>query len=67
MSPYGRRNDLRPSRSVRSARSEGEEELSPANAPKEQMVEELMLEYLKTALGKAPLLKMEWEYPSAIP
>jgi hypothetical protein len=47
--------------------SEGEEELSLANTPKEQIVEELMLEYLKTALGKAPLLKMEWEYPSAIP
>ena len=49
------------------SKTEGEEELSPANAPKEQMVEELMLEYLKTALGKVPLLKMEWEYPSAIP
>lgn len=49
------------------SKTEGEEELSPANTPKEQMVEELMLEYLKTALGKAPLLKMEWEYPSAIP
>jgi len=45
------------------SKTEGEEELSPANTPKEQMVEELMLEYLKTALGKAPLLKMEWERP----
>jgi hypothetical protein len=49
------------------SKTEGEEELSRANAPKEQMVEELMLEYLKTALGKAPLLKMEWEHPLAIP
>jgi hypothetical protein len=31
---------------------EGEEQLSFTNTPKEQMVEELMLEYLKTALGK---------------
>jgi hypothetical protein len=48
------------------SKTEGEEEFSPANTPKEQMVEELMLEYLKTALGKAPLVKMEWD-PSAIP
>jgi hypothetical protein len=48
------------------SKSEGEEELSFANTPKEQMVEELMLEYLKTALGKATLLKMEWEYPPTI-
>jgi hypothetical protein len=46
-------------------KSEGEEELSLAT-PKEQMVEELMLEYLKTMLGKATLLKMEWEHPSTI-
>jgi hypothetical protein len=43
--------------------SDGEEEVSCANIPKEQMIEELMLEYLKTALGRATLLKMEWEYP----
>jgi hypothetical protein len=49
------------------SKSEGEEGLSFANTPKEQMVEELMLEYLKTALGKATLVKMEWEYTSAIP
>jgi hypothetical protein len=48
------------------SKSEGEEEMCLANTPKEQMVEELMLEYLKTALGKAPLLKMEWERTSAI-
>jgi hypothetical protein len=42
------------------------EEASFANMPKEQMVEELMLEYLKTALGKATMLKMEWEYPPTI-
>jgi hypothetical protein len=47
-------------------KSEEKEELSPATVPKEQMVEELMLEYLKTALGKATLLKTEWENPSAI-
>jgi hypothetical protein len=34
------------------SKSEGEERLSLAGTPKEQMVEELMLEYLKTALGK---------------
>jgi hypothetical protein len=48
------------------SKSEGEEEVSLASTPKEQMVEELMLEYLKTALGKATLLKMEWDRPSAI-
>jgi hypothetical protein len=47
-------------------KSEGEEETSFANTPKEQMIEELMLEYLKTALGKATLLKMEWEHPSTV-
>jgi hypothetical protein len=47
-------------------KSEGEEEVSFANTPKEQMVEELMLEYLKTALGKATLLRGEWEGPSTI-
>ena len=36
----------------RISKSEGEEQLSFANTPKEQMVEELMLEYLKTALGR---------------
>jgi hypothetical protein len=34
------------------SKSEGEEQLSFANTPKDQMVEELMLEYLKTTLGK---------------
>jgi hypothetical protein len=34
------------------SKSEGEEQLSFTNTPKEQMVEELMLEYLKTTLGK---------------
>jgi hypothetical protein len=34
------------------SKSEGEEQLSFANTPKDQMIEELMLEYLKTALGK---------------
>jgi hypothetical protein len=33
-----------------------EEEVSFADTPKEQMVEELMLEYLKTTLGKPTLL-----------
>ena len=36
----------------RISKSEEEEQLSFANTPKEQMVEELMLEYLKTALGR---------------
>jgi hypothetical protein len=48
------------------SKSEGEEEVSFTNTPKEQMVEELILEYLKTALGKATLLKIEWEYPLTI-
>jgi hypothetical protein len=34
------------------SKSDGEEQLSFANTPKEQMVEELMLEYLKTTLGR---------------
>jgi hypothetical protein len=34
------------------SKSEGEEQLSFANTPKEQMVEELMLEYLKITLGR---------------
>jgi hypothetical protein len=34
------------------SKSEGEKEISFANTPKEQMCEELMLEYLKTTLGK---------------
>jgi hypothetical protein len=34
------------------SKSTGEEEVSSTNTPKEQMVEELMLEYLKTAIGK---------------
>lgn len=42
------------------------EDTAPQNAPKEQIVEELMLEYLKTALGKPALLKMDWEYSSAV-
>jgi hypothetical protein len=45
------------------SKSEGEEEIPLANTPKEQVIEELMLEYLKTALGKTTLLKMEWEHP----
>jgi len=46
--------------------SEEEEEISFTHTPKEQMVEELMLEYLKTALGKATMLKMDWENPQSI-
>lgn len=42
------------------------EETSFQHAPKEQMVEELMLEYLKAALGKTTLLKMEWERSSTV-
>jgi len=38
----------------------------PQHPPKEQIVEELMLEYLKTVLGKTALLKMDWEYSSAV-
>ena len=34
------------------SKSEGEEQVSFANTPREQMVEELMLGYLKTTLGK---------------
>jgi hypothetical protein len=34
------------------SKSDGEEQLSFANTPKEQMAEELMLEYLKTTLGR---------------
>jgi hypothetical protein len=34
------------------SKSDGEEQLSFANTPKEQMVEELMLEYLKATLGR---------------
>ncbi|HEX2967440.1 MAG TPA: hypothetical protein VHO84_16765 [Syntrophorhabdaceae bacterium] len=37
------------------------EEQSISGIPKEQMVEELMLEYLKSALGKTPLLKLDWD------
>jgi hypothetical protein len=54
------------SSAVKIGKPEGVEEVSFANTPKEQMVEELMLEYLKTALGKATLLKMEWEHLSTI-
>ena len=46
--------------------SEEKGETSVTQTPKEQMVEELMLEYLKTALGKTALLKMEWDNPSTI-
>lgn len=46
------------------SKSEREEEVPLNNVPKEQMVAELMLEYLKTVLGKTTLLKMEWEGPS---
>jgi hypothetical protein len=34
-----------------------DEPVSYANTPREQMVNELMLEYLKTSIGKAPLIK----------
>ena len=34
------------------SKSEGEKQVSFANTPKDQMVEELMLDFLKTALGK---------------
>jgi hypothetical protein len=37
------------------SKSAAEERVSFANTPKEQMVQELMLEYLKTALGKPTL------------
>ncbi len=39
------------------SKSELDEPVSFANIPREQMVEELMLEYLKMILGKAPLVK----------
>lgn len=48
------------------SKSEEKEEASFTNTSKEQMVEELILEYLKTALGKATLLKIEWEYPPTV-
>jgi hypothetical protein len=38
------------------SKSEGEEKISFANTPKDQMVEELLLENLKTMLGKPTLL-----------
>lgn len=38
------------------SKSAGEERVSFANTPKEQMIEELMLEYLKGTLGKSNLL-----------
>jgi hypothetical protein len=38
------------------SKSEGEDKVSFANTPKDQMVEELMLENLKTTLGKPTLL-----------
>jgi len=41
------------------SKSEGEEQAPPSNVPKKQMVEELMLEYLKTALGKSTLLEKQ--------
>jgi hypothetical protein len=41
------------------SKSEGEEQVSFANTPKEQMVGELMLEYLKMSLGKPTLLGNE--------
>jgi len=45
---------------------EEKEEKSFAHIPKQQMVEELMLEYLKEALGKTAMLKVNWENPSTM-
>ncbi len=36
--------------------SDGDDRVSPANTPKEQMLQELMLEYLKMTLGKPTML-----------
>ena len=45
------------------SKSEADTQLSFADASKERMVQELMLEYLKMALGKPTLLEKQ---PSAI-
>jgi len=42
------------------SRAQADEPLSFNNTPKEQMVEELMLEYIKTALGKPTPVKMNF-------
>jgi hypothetical protein len=39
------------------SKSESDVQVSYANRPKEQMIEELMLEYLKTSIGKPPLIE----------
>jgi len=46
-------------------KSESDEQASFANIPKEQMLQELMLEYLKVTLGKSALLGKQ--YFSALP
>ncbi|MBA4389639.1 MAG: hypothetical protein C0399_01715 [Syntrophus sp. (in: bacteria)] len=46
------------------SKSEGEEKISVVNIPKEQMVEELMQEYIKMTLGKPALLgKQSFQAP----
>jgi hypothetical protein len=39
------------------SKSQSDEQVSFATTPKEQMVEELMLEYLKMTIGKPTLLE----------
>jgi len=47
------------------SRAKADEPLSVHNTPREQMVEELMLEYIKTALGKPTPVKMNFSrFPS---
>jgi hypothetical protein len=45
---------------------DSKEEQSITGVSKEQMVEELMLEYLKSALGKTALLKLDWDQAYSI-
>ena len=45
-------------------KAKGEEEASHAGTPRDQMVEELMLEYLKTTLGKPTLLGKQPPLPA---
>lgn len=48
------------------SKSKGEEQVPFADTPKEQMVEELMLEYLKITLGKSTLLGKQFFLPANI-
>ena len=52
-----KRYDLWRSRLGIISKSQLDEQVSFANTPREQMVEELMLEYLKMTLGKPALLE----------